>query len=215
MNTDGLGREIFNNRQTKYGEAFTGGKNVPDMYKDAAGLLFDITNADVKVQPNTLYFWANNYADGFARVAANLYGLGLTAGGGKDFDPKVDFALISSFIGRKNNIDAREFASVEKKILQKADSLRALENRAKVDGDYSAYYRYVERNPYDPTIVYIYNRQTNGYLRDLRSYRNTVMSDRRLTPRERKAQIEMIDANQNLIKRHLMGMFEQYGVKPN
>ncbi len=215
MNTDGLGREIFNNRQTKYGEAFTGGKNVPDMYKDAAGLLFDITNADVKVQPNTLYFWANNYADGFARVAANLYGLGLTAGGGKDFDPKVDFALISSFIGRKNNIDAREFASVEKKILQKADSLRALENRAKVDGDYSAYYRYVERNPYDPTIVYIYNRQTNGYLRDLRSYRNTMMSDRRLTPRERKAQIEMIDANQNLIKRHLMGMFEQYGVKPN
>ena len=215
MNVDGLGREIYNNRQTRYGEAFTGGKNVPQIFKDASSMLLDATDSEVSVQPNTLYFWANNYIDGFSRIVNSAYGLGLYAGGSKDFDPKADLVLISSFIGRKGNYDAREFAAVEKQILAKREKFNALVNRAELTGDVAPLQSYIQKNPNDPIIVYIYNQQINGMLRDLRSYKNAVNSNTTLTPREKKQQVEQIDLNQNYIKRGLIEAFRQYGIKPN
>lgn len=214
MNVDGLGREIYNNRATKYGEAYTGGKNVPELYKTMAQGMFEFTNGDIKVQPNTLYFWTNNYMDGISRIAHSAYGIGLTAGGEKDFDAKSDLVLFSSFIGRKSNYDAREFAQVEKKILDKADTLRSLENTAKLNGDIEPLRRYYERNPNDKAIIYIYNKQINNRIRDLRSIRNAVQSNKNYTPKQKKEIIDQIDLEQNYIKRGMIEMFRQYGVNP-
>jgi hypothetical protein len=214
MNVDGLGREIYNNRATKYGEAYTGGRNVPELYKTMAQGMFEFTNGDIKVQPNTLYFWTNNYIDGISRIAHSAYGIGLTAAGQKDFDPKTDLVVFSSFVGRKGNYDAREFASVEKKIKDKADTLRSLENTAKLNGDVEPLRRYFERNPNDRAIVYIYNKQINNRLRDLRSFRNAVQSNKNYTPKQKKEMIDQIDLEQNYIKRGMIEMFRQYGVNP-
>jgi len=214
MNVDGLGREIYNNRATKYGEAYTGGKNVPELYKTMAQGMFEFTNGDIKVQPNTLYFWTNNYLDGISRIAHSAYGIGLTAAGDKDFDAKSDLVLFSSFIGRKSNYDAREFAQVEKKIQDKADTLRSLENTAKLNGDIEPLRRYYERNPNDKAIVYIYNKQINNRIRDLRSIRNAVQSNKNYTPKQKKEIIDQIDLEQNYIKRGMIETFRQYGVNP-
>jgi hypothetical protein len=214
MNVDGLGREIYNNRATKYGEAYTGGKNVPELYKTMAQGMFEFTNGDIKVQPNTLYFWTNNYLDGISRIAHSAYGIGLTAAGDKDFDAKSDLVLFSSFVGRKSNYDAREFAQVEKKIQDKADTLRALENTAKLNGDIEPLRRYFERNPNDRAIVYIYNKQINNRIRDLRSIRNAVQSNKNYTPKQKKEIIDQIDLEQNYIKRGMIETFRQYGVNP-
>jgi hypothetical protein len=69
MNIDALGREIYNNRQTRVGDAYTGGDNIPELYKSAARTLADVTNGAIDWSPNTLYFFANNYADGPMRLA--------------------------------------------------------------------------------------------------------------------------------------------------
>lgn len=214
MNVDGLGREIYNNRSTKYGEAFTGGKNVPELYKTMAQGIFRYTNGDIQVQPNTLYFWTNNYIDGISRIAHSAYGVGLTVSGQKDFDPKADLAVFSSYIGRKSNYDGREFAQVERKIKEKADTLRALENGAKLNGDIEPLRRYMQRNPNDRAIVYIYNKQINNRLRDLRSFRNAVQSNQNYTPKQKKEVIDQIDLEQNFIKRGMIETFRQYGVNP-
>lgn len=214
MNVDGLGREIYNNRATKYGEAYTGGKNVPELYKTMAQGMFEFTNGDIKVQPNTLYFWTNNYIDGISRIAHSAYGIGLTAAGDKDFDAKSDLVLFSSFIGRKSNYDGREFAQVEKKIEDKADTLRSLENTAKLTGDVESLRRYYERNPNDKAIIYIYNKQKNNRLRNLQEIRNAVDSNKNYTPKQKKEIIDQIDLERNYIKRGLIEMFRQYGVNP-
>ncbi len=214
MNVDGLGREIYNNRATKYGEAFTGGKNVPELYKTMAEGIFRFTNGEQQVQPNTLYFWTNNYLDGISRIAHSAYGIGLTASGQKDFDPKADLVLFSSFVGRKSNYDAREFAQVESKIKDKADALRSLENLAKLNGDVEPLRRYMERNPNDKAIIYIYNKQINNRLRDLRSFRNAVQSNTEYTPKQKRDIIDQIDLEQNYIKRGMIETFRQYGVNP-
>ena len=51
MNLDGLGREIYNNRQVRTGDAYTGGDSIPEMYKDAARLLANISNGAIDWSP--------------------------------------------------------------------------------------------------------------------------------------------------------------------
>jgi hypothetical protein len=214
MNVDGLGRDIYLNRTTKYGEAFTGGRGVPDLYKDISRGLFNLTNGEVSVQPNTLYFWTNNYVDGVSRIAQSLYGAGLSATGQKEFDPKEDLLVFRSYLGRKTNFDAREFASVEKKINEKREKLNALENLAELSGDPTQLFRYVERNPNDPMIVDIYNKEINREIKQIRSARNAVMTDPNLDRIQRKQILDELDLHQNMLKRGLIEAFRQYNVEP-
>jgi hypothetical protein len=93
MNVDSLGREIYNNRQSRAGNAYTGGDNIPEGYKSASRMLFDITQGGIDVSPNSLYFFASNYVDGVARLGNGAYNLGLAATGEKAFNPKTDTIL--------------------------------------------------------------------------------------------------------------------------
>jgi len=213
MNVDSLGREIYNNRMTKYGDAYTGGMNVPEAFKSASDLLFRATNGDIQVQPSTLNFWANNYVDGVSRIGQSAIGIGMWVTGSKDFDAKSDLAPLSSFLGRKSNYDGREFAKMEDVIKKKAETLNALKNLA-ARGDTAQYYRYMERNPNDEAIVYIYNKQINGTLRQLRAARNALQSDTRYTPKEKKPYLDELNLQQNYLKRGMIETFKQYGVNP-
>jgi len=214
MNVDGLGREIYNDRQTKYGDAYTGGKNVPEMWKQASAMLFEASDNQISVQPNTFHFFANNYIDGITRIAQNGLGIGMFVAGSKDFDAKNDLLPFSSFVGRKGNFDARQFADVEKQILDKRERLRAVENMAKLTGNIEPYRNYINRNPNDPAIVYIYNKQINSNIRDIRATRNSVQSNPNYTIRQKKEYIDQLDIEQNYIKRGLIDVFAQYNVKP-
>jgi len=208
MNMDGLGREIYNNRQSKYGDAYTGGDNIPSLYKDAARMLANITNGDVDISPNTMYFFANNYADGLTRLVHNSYNIGLVGAGQKDFNPKTDTILFDSFFGAKSNYDARQFSKVENQIKDMERKLNMFKS------DPVRYAEYISENPFDQGIVDVYNKSINGDLKTARALANKYRMAPDLTPKERKELLENVKEQQNLIKRHLIEYFDAYDIKP-
>jgi len=209
MNLDGLGREIYNNRQSRYGDAYTGGDNIPEMYKMAARSLFEATNGAVDWSPNTMYFFANNFFDGAAKIAATGTNLGLTVTGQKDFDPKNDTLFLSSFVGSKSNVDAREFSKAE-------DYVKGIEKRVKsLEDKPEMLAKFVDENPGQYELVQFYNHEVNGALRQIRTVANQVRADRSLTVGERKAQLEELVRMQNIVKRRILEGFEAIsGYKP-
>jgi len=208
MNMDGLGREIYNNRQTRFGDAYTGGDNIPEAYKMAARMLFKATDGGVDWSPNTMYFFANNYADGAAKMATAVTNLGLTVAGQKGFDPKNDIPFIGSFIGTKSNIDAREFSKVEEQIKGFDKRINALKDKPELLSSY------LDSHQDEYAAVQFYNNQVNGQLRQLRTIANQIRANDDLTPRERKLQLEEINGMSNIVKRQLLNTFEEMGVKP-
>jgi hypothetical protein len=208
MNMDGLGREIYNNRQSRVGDAYTGGDNVPDLYKDAARMLANITNGEIDVSPNTMYFFANNYVDGLSRIIHNSYGIGMTVAGQKEFNPKTDTMVFDSFFGAPSNVDAREFSKVENQIKDRERKLNMFKS------DPERYADYVMEHPMDEAIVELYNKAVGGQLNDLREQANIFRKMPGLTPKERQEYLDPIKAQQNLYKRHLISVFEAYNIKP-
>ena len=202
MNLDGLGREIYNNRQSKYGDAYTGGDNIPEMYKQVARSLFNATDGKTDISPNTLYFFMSNYLDGFNKILGGATNLGLLASGAKDFDPKNDMVLLSSFIGSKSNVDAREFSEAEKQIKDMDKRINSLKDKPEMLS------RYMESNPTDYYMVQYYNQQVNGSLKKLRTVAGQIRSSPDLPIRDRKLQTEQINQMENVVKRQLLDSFE-------
>jgi hypothetical protein len=208
MNLDGLGREIYNNRQSRFGDAYTGGDNIPEMYKKAARELFDTTNGAVDWSPNTMYFFANNYFDGMAKMASSATNVGMTVAGAKEFDPKSDMVFLSSFIGSKSNIDAREFSSIEKQVKEMEKRINALKDRPE------QLERFMEDNPTAYPAVQFYNMQVNGTLRNIRTMANQVRANKDLTIMERKEQLKQLNDMSSLVKHRLVEAFDMLDVKP-
>lgn len=208
MNLDGLGREIYNNRQTRYGDAYTGGDSIPEAYKMAARALFDATDGAIDWSPNTMYFFASNYFDGMAKMGTAATNLSYSVAGNKDFDPKHDLPFIGSFIGTKSNIDAREFSKVEDQIKAIDKRINSLKDKPEMLD------RYLEANPNAYAAVEFYNAQVNGQLRQVRAVANQVRANGELTPRERKLQLEEINGISGTIKRQLLNVFEDLEIKP-
>ena len=208
MNLDGLGREIYNNRQTRLGDAYTGGDSIPEMYKSAARMLFDSTDGGIDISPNTMYFFANNGADGLAKITGGAYNLGLVATGDKAFNPKTDTILFDSFFGAKSNFDARAFSLVEKQIKEVDKRIKTLET------DPEKYIKYVGENPNAVAAVDFYNKAVNQDLKTLRSEANRIRGDRTYTPKERKEMLDNITQMSNMVKRNLLANFESLGYTP-
>jgi len=202
MNLDGLGREIYNNRQSRYGDAYTGGDSIPEIYKSAARSLFDATKGKVDWSPNTLYFVASNYIDGFAKMMSAGYNMGLTVTGQKDFDLKNDALFLSSFVGTKSNVDAREFSKAENYVKGIEKRINSLKDKPEM------FLEYARENPEEFALVQMYNQQVNGGLRALREAANRVRVDKTLTVGERKAQLDQIVQLQNAVKRNILAGFE-------
>jgi hypothetical protein len=209
MNIDGLGREIYNNRQNRFGDAYTGGDNIPEAYKLTARKIFDMTNGAIDVSPNSLYFFASNYADGIAKVMTNAGNLAMTATGYKDADIRNDVAVLASFFGTKSNVDAREFSKVEKDILAMDQRIKALKNRPEMLQEY------LQDHAQDYALVQFYNQAVNGTLRQLRAHANVIRANPELSMKDRKNQLDEIVKLQNHVKRDLLNGFEAVGgIKP-
>jgi hypothetical protein len=191
MNMDGLGREIYNNRQSRYADAYTGGDNIPQMFKDAAAYLYETTGLDAS--PNSMYFFANNYLDGASRVAATTWGLGNVMIGRKDFDPRTDTLFLDMYLKAPSNYDSRMFSEAEKRIRQMEKDYKSVEGTDAME-------RYLEERPMDKAVVDFYNRYVNQDLRDLRAEANRIRKSRELSPAEKKRELQVLTKQQNLIK---------------
>jgi hypothetical protein len=205
MNKDALGREIYNNRQTRGGDAYTGGDNIPESYKLAARTLFDVTEGAVDVSPNTLYFWASNYIDGLAKLGSTAVGLGLTAAGQKDFNPKTDTILFDSFFGAPSNVDSKQFSNVENQIKNLERRLNTLKQ------DPPLYASFVAENPTSQFIVDFYNKEVGGNLNQIRKLMNDIRVMRDISPKERTDMLKNLLPASNMVKRNLIEVFKQVG----
>jgi hypothetical protein len=210
MNLDGLGREIYNNRQTRYGDAYTGGDSIPEAYKAIARTLFKATDGGLDISPNTMYFFASNYLDGFAKASTAVFDVGMNITGQKDFDAKNDIPFLGSFMGTKSNVDSREFSKVEAQV--KAFDKRF--NSLKDKPDLLNNFLQSEDAQKQYAAVQFYNNQVNGQLRQLRTVANQIRANDAITPSERKPQLEQIINMQNIVKRQLLNVFEDLGVRP-
>ena len=210
MNLDGLGREIYNNRQTRYGDAYTGGDSIPEAYKSIARTLFKATDGAVDVSPNTMYFFASNYLDGFAKASTAAFDMGMNVTGQKDFDIKNDMPFVGSFMGTKSNVDAREFSKVEEKIKGFDKRINSLKDKPELLNNFLQ----SEDAQKQFAAVQFYNNQVNGGLRQLRTVANQIRANDSLTPRERKNQLEEIVNMQNIVKRQMLTLFDDLNVRP-
>ena len=210
MNTDNIGNEIYNNRQSRYSDVFTGGSNVPDLYKDMARNFFDFTN--VEVSPNSMYFWATNYADAFNRVASATYDLRLFASGQRELrsidDLDRTLVPLDSFIGTRSNYDARQYDDVKNQIEKKQRLLKSLEERP------DAYSRYIKKNSMDPDIVDYYNRAINGELKSLQQDAKYIRVSSQFNQQQRRDLLKENTRMQNFAKRSLIDTFKLYGIEP-
>ena len=204
MNLNTFGQEIYNNRQSRYGDAYTGGDSIPDMYKDTAKFL--VNNFGLDWSPNTIYFFANNYADGIARFLQNGYGAALIAAGEKDFDKAQNMAVFQSFFSKQSNVDQREFAKIEKDIKEISQRLEMFE-QANPD----KYIEYIEKNPYAQSKVEIYNELVGSDLKDLQEEaKNIRLKTPDLTRQERAGLLAENRANQNLIKMNIVETMKMF-----
>jgi hypothetical protein len=169
-------------------------------------MLANSTNGAVDFSPNTMYFFANNYADGLTRLIHNSYNIGLVGTGQKEFNPKTDTLAFDSFFGAKSNFDAREFTKVENQIKDKERKLNMFKN------DPDKYAEYVLDHPFDQALVDVYNKGVNGDLKKVRELANKYRVMPGLTPKERKELLDNVKEQQNLIKRHLISTFEAYDI---
>jgi hypothetical protein len=211
MNKDGLGRDIYNNRQSRIGDAYTGGDNIPEVYKQAAKELVNLSNKfgyPIDVSPNTMYFFANNYLDGVSRIGHNIWNVSATLAGAKDFDPKTDLLVLDSFFGKKSNYDAREYASIENQIKEKEKILKMFESHPQ------QYVEYLNSHPMDAVIVEEFNKQSAGTLKELRHQANVIRSMDGLSMRERQRMVKDTVLTANFVKRGIIDMFKLYDVKP-
>ena len=207
INVDALGRQIYNNRQSRFGDAYTGGDNIPELYKNTAISILEIFGADIS--PNTLYFFANNYADGASRLLHNANNTRLWLSGKKDFEAKTDLMVFDSFFGRQSNFDAREWQRVEDQLKDRSARIKMLK-----ENNPAEYAKYVAKNPLDTYLSDMYNSEVNGRLRDLRAQANKIRAMSSIDPKTRTEIVKNIVLQENLEKRRMINVFKALGVEP-
>ncbi len=208
MNYDNLGREIYNNRQGPVGGVYTGGDNIPEVWKSAARNLYEMSGFTVQVSPNTMYFFANAYADALAKMGQTSFNLYLDAVGEKDFNLKTDTLLLERFIGAKSNYDSRKWAAIEKDMEQRKNNLSELKDNPE------QYFAYLESHPLDEMLVEMYNADVGGELKSLRSDAKEIRRDPNLDVRTRTEMLNTVKLQQDLIKMQLVDLYKAFGVEP-
>ena len=117
-NTSGFGYQIYQ-ETNRYGQAYAGGDNVPQMYKDAAMWLSDATGKESDLSPNGLYFFSNNYLDGPGRLLHNIYEADLILKNKqiKNINTVTKATMVlDSFISTKTEIISEDFQKTKNKL---------------------------------------------------------------------------------------------------
>jgi hypothetical protein len=203
VNINGIGQNIYNDSNRRMGDAYLGGDNIPQVYKDIAEHLAEKTLGYIDWSPNSIYFLTNSYMDGFAKVLLELpTSIYDTATDRKEFTPKsIPFA--GSFISSESSIDAREFADYEKDI---KDTRRILAGFDKRSPESAIEYRI--RNPLAESLVDAYEDGTKD-LNKLRAEANDIRN-LPISPAEITSLLKVNKLEQNLLKNELVEAFKAY-----
>jgi hypothetical protein len=207
MNTNGIGQAINSAATRRMGDAFTGGDRIPEIYKDAAEYFFNASLGSVDVSPNSLYFFANSYLDGLAKVGEVLYSWVNLDRGEKTFNIKTDVPLIGSFFGAKTNVDSREYGEIEKRILEIDKRMNTLDQR-----DPARLAQYEAKNPLHGMLVDAY-RSRQGELNRLRAEAREIRTMPGLSPKTRDELLRISTMQQNVLKYQMVQDFKALGME--
>jgi len=207
MNMNGIGQAINSATQRRFGDAFTGGDRIPEAYKDFTAKLYDKSQGEWNISPNTLYFFTNSYVDGIARLGEMLYNWVDLSKGEKRFNPKTDLALLGSFFGAKSNVDSREFTKVQEKIKDLDTRLKTLNktNRATA-ADFRA------DNPGVESAISVYNQQV-ARLDKIRKRANEIRT-MDIPPIDKEEMLRLNILQQNMLKHEIIERLKGYDIKP-
>jgi hypothetical protein len=214
MNYNSLGQQIYNNRQSFVGSTYTGGDNIPEIYKSVARNLYEASNysSTFKFDPNVMYFFANSYMDALAKFSQTSFNLYLVGIGERDPDLmevlKRDTLLLEGFVGTASSYDARKWNAVEKDLERRKAALN------EVKDDPLRYNEYMEANPMDQMLVDMYNGDANGELKKLRHEAKEIRLNSDLTVQERTDQLRENKLQLNLLMMQLVDLYEAFDVKP-
>lgn len=206
MNTNGIGQAINSAATRRMGDAYTGGDRIPDIYKDVADWMYTASLGEYDVSPNTLYFFANSYLDGLAKLAQTAYSWASLERGEKAFNVKTDLPFFGSFFGAKTNVDSREYGNMEKKVLEidKRMNTMALNNPERLA-------MYEVKYPLHTAIVDAY-RARQGELNRLRSEAKEIRTNRNISPKDREELLRISIMQQNMLKNQMVRDFKAYGL---
>jgi hypothetical protein len=207
MNMNGIGQTINSATQRRFGDAFTGGDRIPEVYKDFTAKLYDKTQGEWNISPNTMYFFTNSYVDGIARLGEMAYNWVDLSKGEKRFNPKTDLALLGSFFGAKSNVDSREFTKVQEKIKDLDTRLKTLNktNRATA-ADFRA------ENPGVESAISVYNQQV-ARLDKIRKRANEIRT-MDIPPIDKEEMLRLNILQQNMLKHEIIERLKGYDIKP-
>jgi len=205
LNVDAMGNPIYNSRAGKYADAFSGSTRPSEIHREIAELIFNTTDGEVSISPDTIAFFLNNYADAPNHLAENSWNLVLTSMGDKNFDAKKDTFLLRSFIGRNSNYDARQFAEAEKGIKKLSQQLKTFEDL----GTPEQVVEFYRENPNADILVDTYNKG-RGQLSKLEAERRQILLDRSLTPKQREDFVQSVQIEINYLKKLLVEDFKAY-----
>ena len=210
VNKNGLGQSIYNDSNRRMGDAYVGGDNIPVIYKNMARYLANATDGAIDWSPNSIYFLANSYADGPARVIESTVNGMYLMSGEKQYKSLTAGAkqtpFIGSFIGAAPNVDSREFTAVEKQI----QDLSGKVNMFKTDP--VQYAKFLSRNPTAEAVVEVYNKNI-GELNKLRQEGKAIRL-MQISQADRDVLLDMNKQEQNLVKYNLVQTFKAFGIKP-
>jgi hypothetical protein len=207
MNYNSLGQEIYNNRQGPNGSVYTGGDNVPKLFKDASVFLYESTGFEFG--PNEMYFFASAYIDALAKAGSatwNLFTIGAADNRSTMERLKQDSLFLSGFIGTRSDYDARMWNKIEKDLDKRKDRLKEMQ-----ESNIEAYYNHLEKNPLDEFLVEQYKGDANGELKKLRSEAKEI---RRSSDYDFATKRDLLEANrieQSLLKMQLVDMYKSMG----
>jgi hypothetical protein len=209
LNKNGLGQNIYSESNRRMGDAFVSGDNIPEVYKDLARQLFKSTDGAIDWSPNSIYSFSNSYADGAAKVLAELpHGMFYLAKGEKDFNPKTDIPLFGMFFGAKGSVDSRQLKSIDSQMLEKIRRY----NSASTDPVYLAQYK--AKYPMDELMITYYDQMKNGYLKDLQAKAKAIRLTPGLTPAQRDTMLRNIRFQEDLAKHDIVVKLKAYGLEP-
>jgi hypothetical protein len=208
MNMNGIGQSINSASMRRFGDAFTGGDRIPEVYKDFAQWLYEKSEGKYDMSPNTAYFLTNSYIDGIAKLGELGYNWVDLSKGDKAFNPKTDLVLLGSFFGSKPNVDAREFSKVQEKIKDLDTRAKTL---SKVNREVYADFR--AENPGVETAISVYNQQ-KARLDKLHKRANELRADRNIPRIDREEMVRLNIIQQNMLKHSIVERMKGYGIEP-
>jgi hypothetical protein len=215
-NLSGFGYQVFRSN-SRFGQSYTGGDNTPQIYKDTAMWLSDLTNAESQISPDALYFLANNYFDGPSRLLHSLYEGNLIVKGEKaatlDNVTKATMAL-DSFVSKATEIPPKDWGSFQNVIDQKVKQFDTLDIKRK-NGDVSGLNKFLgdPKNAGIEEVKKLYNTRKSGYLQTLQSELQEIRLNTNIKLKERNKQIQTKKDEINSEKRAIMKEVER--LNPN